>query len=350
MQSGTHLSGKKNSAAGMHMRTLSRCLLALALGALLAGCTAPKDLSGATASHAADAAQGALPRTDPGAPAGGGRVLNAAPQVLSFTGSLDTADNGGGSAELFTAVVGDANAEADLASLSLDASGPEHLGASHTLTAADLQRTADPGIGPDGWAVWDAVPHDGQLQVQVQAKYPYGATPGAYRWQLTVRDHAGAAGVSASDATTVQPVHVVEVAGAVTEQGQPAPVEGWGGWSAAPGASGVRSVTYLKVVNQGTAADQRFIVDFTSRDFVGQDDASWRVPLDGNLRFAAWEASPDQAPGQGDFHFGDVSKDGSVTLSFTHAGAVMYIAYEVVQVPTPLPSQTYAASATVTAL
>jgi hypothetical protein len=330
--------------------TRSLPVLALAAALLLAGCAAPKEPLAGAKLGGKGPAQGALPASDPGGPAGGGRVLNTAPSVLSFAGSLAKADNGGGSVELFTATVQDDNAEADLVNLALVAKGPQRFAFSHAISNADLAHAGDPGLGPDGWAVWDSVAHDGKLQLAVQVKYPYGAPTGAYDWTLSVRDAAGAGAESAPDGTVVDPVHVVEVAGAVRDDGSPASADGWGGWSAQPGAQHVRSVTYLKVLNKGTAGEQRFIVDFSGRDFVGQQDGSWRVPLDGNVRFAAWEGEASQAPRDASFAWGPVSPDGSATLGFTRPGTVMFLAYEVQQVPSPLPSQVYYAGATVTAL
>lgn len=331
----------------MHMAQRFHASLPLALGALLlAGCTAPTE---PLAARLAQSPQALPDATDPGGPAGGGRVLNAPPRVLSFEGSLARADNGGGSTEVFRALVADDNAEGDLASVGLVGQGPQRFALSHSLTARDLAQRAE-SPGPDGWAVWDAVPMDGLLQVSVRVTYPYGAATGEYAWALTVRDGAGLQAQGGPDLTLVEPVHVVEVEGAVTAGGEPASAEGWGGWSAAPGARQVPSVTYLKVVNKGTAAGQAFVVDFTSRHFTGVEDRNWRVPLDGNVRFGWFEASPGQAPRDGSLTWGDVSPDGSVALQFTRSGAVVYIAYEVAQVPTPLPSQVYYASATVTAL
>lgn len=332
----------------MHSARSPLLLMGLALATVLAGCTAPAQ------PLAAKVGQG-LPDELPfaaetGTPAGGGRVLNAPPRVAMLTGSLDRADNGGGAVEVFRAVLHDDNAEGDLMSLALTAQGPQRFAFSHGITSGELNRRSDPGFGADGWSVWDEVPQDGQLEVAVKVTYPYGAPPGTYAWTLLVTDAAGARGFSDVDETLVEPVHVVEVEGAVSADGRLDAAEGWGGWAAAPGAKGVPSATYLKVVNKGTAGDQPFVVDFTTRHFVGVEDRAWRVPLDGNVRFAAWETTPGKAPRDGAFQFGAVSPDGSVTLRFTRPDAVMYIAYEVVQVPTPLPSQVYYASATVTAL
>jgi hypothetical protein len=334
----------------MHMVQAKHSYLfvGLAVAALsLAGCTAPKEPLAATSTGTNHAG---LPESlDPGAPTGGGRVLNTAPRVVEFRGSLEHGDNGGGSVETFLATVADDNAEGDLASLSLTGDGPEPFSSHHTIARADLAERNNPGAA-EGWTVWDAVPQDGLLQLAVRFAYPYGAATGDYRWTLTVRDASGAGAASEEDHTILDPVHVVEVVGAVTADGAPAPADGWGGWSAAPGARDVPSVTFLKVVNKGTAAGQRFLVDFTSRDFIGSDDRDWRVPLDGNVRFAAWEAGEGQLPRDGSFVFGDPSPDGSAAFTFARAGGVLYVAYEVVQVPTPLPSQVYGASATVTAL
>lgn len=326
----------------MHFEPSVRFFGLVAAALLLAGCAAPAQPLGARAVQA-PAEPDDLPLD------GAGRVLNAPPRVLEFRGSLDRADNGGGSVETFTALVADDNAEADLAALELAAEGPG-LALRHGLAAKELAQRFNPGYGDDGFAVWDAVPQDGKVQVMARVSYPYGAEPGLYEWVLTVRDAAGEEARSEPDRTAVDPIHVVEVAGAVTADGRTLPAENWGGWSAAPGAKDVRSVTFLKVENKGTSAGARFVVDFTSRDFVGKKDAEWRVPLDGNVRFAAWEASPDQLPRSGAFAFGPVSPDGSVELAFERSGTVLYVAYEVVQVPTPLPSQLYHASATVTAL
>lgn len=293
-----------------HRRAL---LLALALLPLvLAGCTGPKEpLNAATAAGADPALP---PGEDPGAPSGGGLVLNAAPRVVDFQGSLETADNGGGSVETFRAVVGDDNAEGDLAGLVLLGQGPERFELRRAFAPEDLEQRHNPGYGADGWAVWDATPQDGLVQAAVRFTYPYAAGTGDYDWTLTVDDVAGLRGEGEPDLTVVAPVHVVEVEGAVDPEGAPASAEGWGGWSAAPGAEHVASKTFLKVVNKGTAPGQRFLVDFTSREFIGAQDRSWRVPLDGNVRFAAWEASPGQAPGEGTFTFGATSPDGSATF------------------------------------
>jgi hypothetical protein len=334
----------------MHMHSgRALLLLASALALLIAGCTTPAQQPLAAALDPG-AAPGLPPGADPGSPAGGGRVLNAPPRVLAFQGSLDRADNGGGSVEVFRATVADDNAEGDILSLALVAQGPERFALSHAITAQEAQSRADPGFGPDGWAVWDAAPQDGLLQVAVRFTYPYGSAVGTYAWTLQVRDGAGSMAQSKADSTTLDPVHVVEVEGAVRLDGSAASADGWGGWAAAPGARDVPSETFLKVVNKGTHAGQRFVVDFSTKHFLGTHDRAWKVPLDGNVRFAAWEAMPGQAPADGRFAFGDVSPDGSITLEFTRAGAVMFIAYEVAQVPSPLPSQVYYASATVTAL
>jgi hypothetical protein len=337
----------------MHMvqRLQSPLLLAaLVAGLLLAGCTAPASPLAAKIQNPAPAPDQVPVSSDPGAPTGGGRVLNAPPRVASFHVSTDQADNGGSSTQVFSAVVGDDNAEQDLASLMLVGAGPQRFTFTHAISAQDLANHANPGVGSDSWAVWDALPQDGLLQLSVRVTYPYGAATGDYVWTLTVSDQSGAAATSQPISVQVLPVHVVEVQGAVDQAGKASPADGWGGWSAAPGAANVPSVTYLKVINKGTAAGQRFVVDFTSKQFVGVQDKSWRVPLDGNIRFAAWEGSANAVPRDGQFAFGDVSPDGSVTLTFTQAGSVMYVAYEVVQVPSPLPSQVYYASATVTAL
>lgn len=332
----------------MHMGNLRHAALPLVLAPtlVLAGCAAPAEPLPPAATRDPLASE----PLDPGSPAGGGRVLNAAPRVLAFRGSLERADNGGGSMERFEAALADDNAEADLASLNLAASGPQRFSLVRTLTRDDLGQRAEPAPGLDGFAVWDATPQDGILHLAVRFTYPYGAAPGLYTWVLVVRDLAGSAAASGEDATLVEPLHVVAVEGAVHADGTPAPAEGWGGWSAPPGAEGVRSRTFLKVVNGGTAAPQDFLVDFTSRAFVGAEDPQWRVPLDGNVRFGSWEAEPGQAPQDGEFAWGDASPDGSVTLRFTRPGSVVYVAYEVLRVPSPLPAQLYHASATVTAL
>lgn len=327
----------------------SLLLPVLGLALLVAGCTAPAQPLGAKVS--APEGPSELPfSAEPGSPAGGGRVLNAPPRVAHFTSSMDFADNGGGSREVFRAVLADDNAEGDLMSIALTAAGPQRLAFSHSITARELEQQVEPAAGADGWGVWDEVPMDGLLQVSVTVTYPYGAAVGTYTWTLLVVDAAGARATSDPDLTEVEPVHVVEVEGAVSWDGAPAEAEGWGGWAAAPGAKGVPSETFLKVVNKGTAGDQAFVVDFSTKHFLGVEDRAWRVPLDGNVRFAAWETSPGKAPEDGVFRYGEVSPDGSVTLRFTQPGTVIYVAYEVVQVPTPLPSQTYYASATVTAL
>ena len=242
----------------------------------------------------------------------------------------------------------------DLATLEVRMTGPATLNAERTLKGAD-RSTTEPGFDADGWKIWSGdTRSDGYLEVRFQHTYAAFAPSGTYTWTLTAEDKAGETITSQGVQVTVNPFTLIEVSSTpVLADGTPDTASGWGNWTAQPGASSVSSTNYIKLVNTGDLTDATVVVDFTDAAFTGANETNEvTIPIDDNIRFAWFEdATPSiTAPNEGSFDFGTTSSEGSVTLSFSGTGNVIYVAYQVVEMPDVLPIDTYSASYTVTEL
>lgn len=325
------------------MTLVTRPALAAAVVAgLFAGCV------GGSPGNGDDARIGPLS----GNGSGGGAVANVAPTVPAFSVAPGNAENDGSSTVVFTGQARDGNGETNVATLTLDATGPAVVTTARAVTPLDRSTTAEPAsFGADGWKVWSgADTRDGVLHFKHGWSVPRFQPSGTYSWAATARDAAAAAGSSASAALAVASFGLVEIA--------PAPVRAhgtpdsgpWGGWSASPGTANVASVNYVKITNAGDLAGQRVVIDFTPAAFAGADDASFSVPIDGNVQFAVFEdTSPASTrPDEGSFAFQAVAGQGSVTVQFSGRGNVAYVGYRIVALPAVLSAQAYTAAYTVT--
>lgn len=169
----------------------------------------------------------------------------------------------------------------------------------------------------------------------------------------TATDAAGAQASSGPATVTLVPFSLISVAAApVTADGTPVVGGAWGGWQAAPGAEQVTSTNYLKLTNDGDEAQTRVVIDFTESAFAGVEDAEFRIPINKNVAFGWWEDTTPlaSAPNEKSFEFLPASVDGSVTVSFTGKGNIIYVGYRIAEFPAVLPKQSYGAAFTVTEL
>ncbi len=328
-----------------HQGTILVCVLTLAL----AGCTGPSN-----GSNAFDAVKG-------GSGSGGGSVEEVNAQILSFTGDLVTADNSGSSVEVFTATLFDANGEKSMAGLELfiEIRGAGEGSSSRIITQPEAVKGDPQPVEFDagGWKVWSDAQRDGKLTAAFRYVYPLGTPPGAYTITMSLKDEGIVVATSAPDATAVEVFSEIAVDPTPYKaDGSPATGPGgapanWGEWTARPGATNVESLNYIKLTNTGQDASASVVIDFSAAAFSGAD-ANYTIPLDGNIQFAFFEdTSPGtSAPNEGTYVYGGASADGSVTVTFTGLGNIIYVVYRVVEIPAVVAAQTYGAAFTATEL
>lgn len=333
------------------MRVASLSLI-LAAGLILAGCTTPGE-------------ENELTGVKGGSGSGGGRVTDEPAVFQAFSGDLVNADNSGTSAEVFSMTLFDANGEKDFKSkeLVIDITGPAASTFSRVIAASESNTpSAEPAtFDAAGWKVWSDVKDDGILYAEFRYVYPLGTTAGTYSISASLFESGGleaetpAEATSAtSDQTTVAVFSEITVDPTpVDANGDPVAGAGvnWGEWVAAPGASNVESTNYLKLTNTGQDADAAVVIDYSAASFTGVD-ANFTIPLDGNVAFAWFEdTSPgSSAPREGTFTYGAASGDGSVTVRFSGLGNIIYVTYQVIELPDVLAAQSYGAPFTATEL
>ncbi len=290
---------------------------------------------------------------DPGPGTGGGRIGNEPPVITSFTGNLATADNSGTVSETFEGVLSDVNGEGDFAraTISIAMTGPAAATFRRTVLGSDLTPSSEPpAFGADGWKVWDETPRDGILRFKARYTYPVGTPPGDYSFASSLTTAGGINVLGPVDATTVVVFSYVEIPSMPVDAAG-APVDApWGSWEVPPGARNVASLNYVKLRNTGQKAAAVVVLDFTQDALVGTTDANYSIPLGANVEFAWFEdATPAAtAPSEGTFGAWSSNVEGSVTVTFTGVGNVIYVTYRLKVLPAVLASQSYAASFTAT--
>lgn len=322
-----------------------------------AGCVGPSDGSPSPAPPLpSDGLDEVAPETvERGQGRGGGSVENQVPVVQSFGVDRAEGDGGAGFAVVFSGVVMDPNSENQLSSLSLAASGPAPISAARTLTGPERERTEEPAdFESDGWKIWSgSAPNDGLLNYAYRHNFAPGSAAGAYAWVLTVSDAPGLQAASAPvEVRVIAPeVALIEVASLpVRLDGSPSDSPGFGDWDAQPGQTNVPALNYLKITNAGTKASVGVLIDFNEAVFAGVSEPAFSIPLDSNLEFGWFEdATPGAtSPGEGAFQYLPASPQGSLLVTFSAPGNVIYVHYRIVALPAVLASQDYAASFTVT--
>lgn len=213
-------------------------------------------------------------------------------------------------------------------------------GTDFTLAAGTLTFAAGETSRPLTVAIVDDSLVEGDETIVVTLASPVNAVLGATTSHtLTILENDAAATSRVDVASTP-----------VLADGSPHTGATWGGWSAEPGAQGVTSTNYLKLVNTGTLASPRVVISFGASGFVGRTDSSFVIPTSSNLQFAWWEDTTpaSSAPSEGTFAFGAATASPSVTLQFTGTSRVIYVAYRIVSMPDVLLDQPYDGSFTVT--
>lgn len=195
-------------------------------------------------------------------------------------------------------------------------------------------------------------PNDGVLSFRYRQAFPAFTPAGVHEFSAFVADKAGFVASSPPVAVTLTSFSDITIDPTpVSLDGAPLAGELWGMWSAQPGASDVASTNYLRLVNTGDLAAPRIVVDLADA-FVGTTDPSFSIPVATNVQFAWFEdlTPATSAPREGAFTFAPANAEGSVTVSFTGKGSIVYVAYRIVELPDVLPAQDYGISFTVTEL
>ena len=136
---------------------------------------------------------------------------------------------------------------------------------------------------------------------------------------------------------------------ALRADGTPSGSSRWGGWQARAGERRVGGASFIAIVNTGNISDPVVTIQFATPSFVGQSDPSWLIPIAGNIEFAAFEdrdPANNSSPSKGRFDFQPASGS-TITLQFHGESDVLYVAYRIVSVPSPLPAQSYSTPYTV---
>lgn len=331
----------------------------------IAGCTSPAaDLQAPSAPAPGEVpAEGAdtlSPQAVTGGAGGtGGRVKDKLPTFSTVSLDRTTGDNSGSTQVVLSGSVTDANAEDDISFVRAFLVGPSGstMSVNHTVTPAERNATSEPAAYPAGTnacKVWTATANDGTLQYKCRLTVTAFLLNGAYTPYVSATNPTGVTATSAAGAVfTVTRFSLVTVASApVNAAGIAQTGANWGEWDAFPGDANVVATNYIKITNDGDTPNAQLIIDFTEATFAGAQDAGYTVPIDGNIQFAAWEdTSPSTtSPSEGTFTFGTASNTGSVTVSFSGNGNVVYVAYRIVQLPAVLKAQSYGATFTVTEL
>lgn len=314
------------------MRAASLAILAALLAA---GCSAP---GASDALHTAGS--------------GGGSVTDTPATFQAFAISQSAFENDGTGTLLVNGTVFDSNAESDVSYLRPFLNGSVTLASNHTVTSAERAATSEPTTWPaDNVRVWTgASATDGKLFFRWRLAITSGFQPGFYLVGASATNPNGVTGYLAAplslNVTNASQVTIaalpVDAAG-VPQSGS------WGAWNASPGSTNAASANYLKLTNVGSLSRPRILVDFNELAFTGTSDAAYTVPINDNVQFAWWEdATPaSSAPSEGTYSF-VTAPQGSVQVSFSARGDVIYVAYRLASLPATLASQTYSATFTAT--
>jgi hypothetical protein len=277
---------------------------------------------------------------------GGGVVDNARAYIADFANTGPTQEQG--EEDVFGGQACDANGEGDLLFIRLRETMGRIASMHRAIEAADLERRTEPtSFGLDDFKVWNEIADDACISFRVRLVYP--AVTGTLGFLAGAADEAALSFTAPLLLSIYVPLYVEPLP--VNMQGQSVMAR-WGGWNALPGARDVSSVNFMKIVN-GRDPAARVTLDFNEDAFKGLTRAGHGIPLAGNIRFAVWEDRTLDVsyPAEGAealTTMGEISFDGSLTVSFTTPGAVMYVGYQLVQLPDVLADQDYGAAFTVT--
>lgn len=266
------------------------------------------------------------------AQSGGGTVTNKAPTVTSgLTGSVSSTNNLNSVSESFTFSVTDENGEGDLAAVKI-VSTDATFGTKECLA---------PFTSCVGWTKTDSTVGDGILSFSFSYTWPAGQAPGTYTQTVSVRDEGSYVVGATTDSTTFSnAASITKGSGTFASDGT-ADGAAWGGWSASPGATLVKSVNYLKASNTGTASGS-VTVSYSDTAFASATTGG-SVPIDGNIKFLHGKGS---SPASSTFTATATDADGSFTFSIA-PGETLWIAYELQSLPAVLAdSSDYAAAYT----
>lgn len=264
------------------------------------------------------------------AQSGGGTIQNAAPSITGgLTGSVSSTTNVEAVTETFTFTVKDANGEADIQGVKI------------TSTAAGFgTKECLAPFSCSGWSKVDDAAGDGVLAFTYTHQWPQGQAAGSYTQTASVRDEGSYVAGSTTDATAFS--NAPSVQSSASTHGADGSLDGdaWGGWSATPGQTLVQSTNYLQATNTGTS-DGVVTVSFSDTAFTSSTSGS--IGIDGNIRFRHGTGS---TPSAATFQETPVDADGSYTFTVP-AGASLWIAYEIMELPSVLPdADDYAATYT----
>lgn len=291
----------------------------------------------------------------------GGVVRDVTATVPTFT-SNNTAsiDNSGGNPLYFSGTIADANGEADLAFLWVRGTtfnvtnGVQTLGANHTVTAAEQAASSEPAAyGADGYKVWNCGARDGILCWKYQLLVGQFAQSGTYTFNVTTGKNASVIQSAASLVQTAVVTSFSQIDFApypVDASGATQTGANWGAWAANPGDTNVVAGNYLKLTNNGDVANARVQVSFSGTSFVGATDPSWTVPFANNIQMRFCDALIGTAPSACAFGAWTGANAGSAVVTFAGKAHVVYVQYQVVQLPATLPAQSYGATFTATEL
>lgn len=327
--------------------------LALVAALAAAGCTGP----GQTGAGMLDGGDDDVVESQSvsGSPGGvGGSVKNSAPTFESFTTSDTTGENRGLFTVVLSGVVRDANTESQIRNVSIASTGPAALvSVTHVVTNDEKNAETEPATyGSDGFKVWTGTKNDGLLNFRFRVTFPAFHPVGSYTFVARAYDNSDAGAVSGAVAVALTAFSDITInAAPVDAAGVALTGKNWGEWEAEPGARGVASTNYIKLVNTGDLAATSVVIDFASA-FVGATDPTFSIPVASNVEFAWFEDTTPttSAPNEGTFSYAPANAEGAVTVAFTAKSNVIYVAYRIVELPDVLPIQSYGIAYTVTEL
>ncbi len=283
----------------------------------------------------------------------GGSVKNSAPTVPTFTPSATEGENRGSFVVIFTGTIRDANTEKQIKNISVTGTGPQTLSSSHEVMADEVNALTEPAsFGGDGFKVWTGTKNDGILNFKYQQTFTAFIPAGAYTFKARGEDTPHAVGLSGSVVITITAFSDITISPTpVAANGSALPGQNWGQWEAEAGATNVASTNYIKLVNTGDTASARVVIDFAD-SFVGATDSNFTVGVANNVQFAFFEDTTPgtTAPNEGTYSYLAANADGTVTVQFSAKNNVIYVSYQIVQLPAILPVQAYGISYTVTEL
>lgn len=267
-------------------------------------------------------------------------VRETIPPTIAFAQATSSAPENSGNVALTVALskVWPANVTVNYAVTG----GTATSGDDFTLASGTLTIPSGAASGVITLQVHGDTTHEPDETVIVTLSAPVGATLGA----ITTRTHT----ILNDDPILTQ--EIIVATDPVLWDGASDPEGSWGGWDAEAGQLLVPSRNYLKLTNAGTVPNPRIVVSFSGAHFAGTLDAAHVVPIGGNIEFTWWEdMTPGaSAPNEGDYVWRDGGAGASVTIDFTGAGHIVYVAYRIKQMPAILVPQPYQASFTVTEL